>query len=382
MADNKRDFYEVLGIEKSASDDEIKKAYRKKTKEYHPDLHPDDKNAEEKYKEVNEAYEVLSDKDKKARYDQYGHAGVDPNYAAGGYGGGFDVDLGDLFGSFFGGGGFGGFGGGRRSNPNAPRRGRDVQTAITLTFEEAAKGCKKNVKVQIIDNCTDCGGSGCKTGTSKRTCSVCGGRGQVTSVQRTPFGQMQTQRPCDSCAGKGQIIDSPCPTCSGKGKVRRTKEVEVNIPAGIDDGQGFAMEGRGDTGFNGGPSGDLQIIVSVRPHAVFERRGFDVYCDVPITFTQAALGTEIFVPTLDGKISLKIREGTQPNDMYKLKGRGIERLRSYGRGDQYVKIVVEVPRDLTGEQKRKLRELEDSFSDKNFKTRKSFFDKVKDLFTD
>lgn len=387
MAADKRDFYEVLGVDKSASDEQIKKAYRKKAMEYHPDLHPDDADAEAKLKEVNEAYEVLSDKDKKARYDQFGHAGVDPNFGAGGggygnYGGGFDVDLGDLFGSIFGGfgGGFGG--GGRRANPNAPRRGRDVQTAVTLTFEEAAKGCTKTAKVQIIDNCSVCGGSGCKQGTAKKTCSVCNGRGQVTRVERTPFGQMQTQRSCENCGGMGQVIESPCETCSGKGKVRRTKEIELNIPAGIDDGQAFTVEGKGDTGFNGGPAGDLQVVISVRPHAVFERRGYDVYCEVPITFTQAALGAEIFVPTLDGKISLKIREGTQPNDMYKLKGRGIERLRSYGRGDQYVKIVVEVPRDLSSDQKSKLRRFEETLSDKNFKERKSFFDKVKDLFND
>ncbi len=390
MAADKRDFYEVLGVEKSASDDEIKKAYRKMVKMYHPDLHPDDPQAEAKLKEVNEAYEVLTDKDKKAMYDQYGHAGVDPNFNpnAGGFGGfggagGFDVDLGDLFGSFFGGGGgFGGFGGSRRANPNAPRKGRDVQTAVTLTFEEAAKGCTKTVKVQIIDNCTDCGGTGCKSGTGKRTCSVCNGRGQVVGVQRTPFGQIQTQRPCEHCGGVGQVIDSPCTTCSGKGKVRRTKDVEFNIPAGIDDEQVITVTGRGDTGFNGGPAGDLHVVISVRPHAVFERDGFDVFCEVPITFAQAALGAEIFVPTLDGKVSLKIKDGTQPGDMYKLKGRGIERLRSSGRGDQYVKIVVEVPRDLTSDQKHKLRDFEDTLSDKNFKTRKSFFDKVKDIFKD
>ncbi len=388
MAADKRDFYEVLGVDKSASDDEIKKAYRKKTKQYHPDLNPDDPTAEAKFKEVNEAYEILSDKDKKARYDQYGHAGVDPNFGggAGGYGGygggGFDVDIGDIFGSIFGG-GFGGFGGNqRRSNPNAPRRGRDVQTAVTLTFEEAAKGCEKAVKAQIIDNCTECGGSGCKSGTSKRTCSVCGGRGQVSSVQRTPFGQIQSQRPCDSCGGSGQVIESPCPTCSGKGKVRRTKSIDINIPAGIDDGQAIAVTGKGDTGYNGGPDGDLQVVISVRPHAVFERDGFDVYCEVPITFAQAALGAEIPVPTLDGKVNLKIKDGTQPGDMYKLRNRGIERLRSSGRGDQYVKIVVEVPRDLNNEQKEKLREFEATLSDSNFKTRRSFFDKVKDIFKD
>jgi molecular chaperone DnaJ len=384
LAEDKRDFYEVLGVDKSASDDEIKKAYRQKAKKYHPDLNPGDKEAEAKFKEVNEAYEVLSDKDKKARYDQFGHAGVDPNFGAGagGYSSGFDVDLGDIFGSIFGG-DFGGFGGNtRRSNPNAPRRGRDVQTAVTLTFEEAAKGCTKTAKVQIIDDCTACGGTGCKPGTSPKTCSACGGRGQVTSVQRTPFGQMQTQHVCERCRGTGKFIESPCPTCSGKGKVRRTKDVELNIPAGIDDGQVISVPGKGDTGFNGGPAGDLQVVISVRPHAVFERDGFDVYCEVPVTFVQAALGAEVFVPTLDGKVSLKVRDGTQPGDMYKLKGRGIQRLNSSGRGDQYVKIMVEVPRDLSGEQKNKLREFEGMLGDSNYKTRKGFFDKVKDIFKD
>ena len=389
MAEEKRDYYEVLGVEKSASDDEIKKAYRKMAKKYHPDLNPGDAAAEASFKEVNEAYEVLSDNDKKARYDQFGHAGVDPNFGAGGGGygggfggfggGGFDVDLGDIFGSIFGG-GFGG--GGRRSNPNAPRRGRDVQATVNLSFEEAAHGCHKSVKVQFIDNCTDCGGSGCKAGTSPRTCPVCNGRGTVTTVQRTPFGQMQSQRACDRCNGTGKFIDNPCTTCSGKGKVRRTKEVPLDIPAGIDDGQVLTVSGGGDTGFNGGPAGDLQVVVGVRPHPIFERDGYDVYIEVPITFTQAALGDEIFVPTVDGKVSLKIREGTQPDDMYKLRGRGIQRLRSNSKGDQYVKVTVEVPRDLSGEQKKRLKEFEAAMNDKNYKKRNSFFDKVKELFAD
>ncbi len=386
MAD-KRDYYEVLGIDKNASEDQIKKAYRQAAKKYHPDLNPGDKDAEAKFKEVNEAYEVLSDADKKARYDQFGHAGVDPNFGAGGgsYGytngggfGGFDVDLGDIFGNIFG----GGFGGGQRSNPNAPRRGRDNAANLNLTFEEAAKGCRKTLKIQIIETCADCGGSGAKKGTSPKTCPVCGGRGVVTQVQRTPFGQMQTQRACDRCGGKGRIIETPCPTCSGKGRVRRTKDIEVNVPAGIDDGQVLNVRGLGDAGVNGGPAGDLQVTVSVRPHPIFEREGYDVYCEVPVTFVQAALGAEIIVPTLDGKVSLKIRDGTQPGNEYKLRGRGIQRLNQASRGDQYVKIKVEVPRDLTGEQKKLLKQLDESLGDSNYKERRGFFKKVKDLFSD
>ena len=386
MAD-KRDFYEVLGVDRSASDDELKKAYRKAAKKYHPDLNPGDKEAEARFKEVNEAYEILSDQEKRSRYDQFGHAGVDPNYSAGGYGGGgfgggFGVfgdfgDIGDIFSSIFG----GGFGGGR-ANPNAPRRGGDVTTSITISFEEAAKGCKKNVKVTSIDGCTDCHGTGAADGTTPKSCPTCHGTGHVKVVQRTPFGQMQTQRPCDQCRGSGKIIEKPCRTCGGKGKVRRTREEEINIPAGIDDSQILVVRGKGDAGTNGGPAGDLNISVNVRPHPVFERDGTDVYCEVPITFVQAALGAEIQVPTLDGKANLKIREGTQPGDKFRLKGKGIVRTNSTYRGDQYVIITVEVPKDLTKAQKEILSKFEKNTTENNYAKRKSFFEKVKDAFKD
>lgn len=380
MAD-KRDYYEVLGVDKNADDNTIKKAYRQAAKKYHPDLNPGDKEAEAKFKEVNEAYEILSDPDKKSRYDQFGHAGVDPNFGAGGgYGGygngGFDVDLGDIFGSFFG----GGFGGSNRSNPNAPRRGADAQSSIVLSFEEAAKGCTKQVKVSVVENCAKCNGSGAKEGTSARTCPTCNGRGSVVVNQRTMFGQMQTQRPCESCRGSGKIIDSPCPICSGKGKVRRQKTVDVTIPAGIDDDQILNVRGGGDVGFNGGPSGDLRVHVSVRPHPVFERDGIDVYCTFPITFTQAALGDTILVPTLDGKVELKIPEGTQPNTKFRLKGKGINRLHSPLRGDQFVVVSVEVPKDLSKEQKNILKEFDKKTDSKNYKKQKGFFDTIKDIF--
>ncbi len=379
---DKRDYYEVLGVDKSVSDDDLKKAYRKAAKKYHPDLNPGNAEAEKNFKEVNEAYEVLSDKEKRARYDQFGHAGVDPNFGAGGggFGGGFNGDfgdLGDIFSSFFG----GGFGGGsRRTSPNAPRRGNDTAASVTISFEEAAKGCKKTVKVTKIDNCTDCGGSGAQKGTTAKTCPVCHGTGQVTSAQRTPFGVIQTQQVCNNCHGSGKVIDNPCKTCNGKGRIRHTVEQTVEIPAGIDDGQVISLRGAGDSGVNGGPSGDLRINVNVRPHPIFERNGYDVYCEIPITFTQAALGAEITVPTLDGKVKFTIHEGTQPGDEFKLKGKGIQRLRYSGRGDQYVKITVEVPKNLSKLQKEKLKDFDSATDDKNYNKRKSFMDKVKDFF--
>ena len=378
MAD-KRDFYEVLGVQKGASDDEIKKAYRRVAKENHPDLHPGDAAAEARFKEANEAYEVLSDADKRARYDQYGHAGVDPNFGAGagGWGGGgFDVDfgdIGDIFSSFFG-------GGGRRSNPNAPRRGNDASAAVNISFEEAAKGCTKTVKVTKIDTCDECGGSGAQKGTTSKTCPVCHGSGQVTSAQRTPFGVFQTQTVCNHCHGSGKVIENPCSRCNGKGRIRHTVEEKVEIPAGIDDGQVINLRGKGDSGVNGGPSGDLRINVNVRPHPIFHRSGYDVFCEIPITFAEAALGADITVPTLEGKVKFTIHEGTQPGDEFKLKGKGIQRLNYSGKGDQYVKIVVEIPKNLSREQKEILRNFQNTSSDKNYKTQKSFMDKVKDFF--
>lgn len=383
MAEDKRDYYDVLGVDKSVGDEELKKAYRKAAKKYHPDLHPGDAEAEKNFKEVNEAYEVLSDKEKRARYDQFGHAGVDPNFGAGGggFGGGFTgdfSDLGDIFSSFFG----GGFGGGRRSNPNAPRRGNDAAASVNLSFEEAAKGCSKTVKVTKIDNCKDCGGTGCEKGTSSKTCPVCHGSGQVSATQRTPFGVMQTQKVCDNCHGSGKIIDKPCHTCAGKGRIRHTVEQSIDIPAGIDDGQIISVRGGGDAGANGGPAGDLRINVNVRPHPIFTRDGFDVFCEIPITFAQATLGAEITVPTLDGKVKFTIHEGTQPGDEFKLKGKGIQRLNYSGKGDQYVKINVEVPRDLNKAQKEKLKEFELATGESNYKKRKGFMDKVKDFFNE
>ncbi len=382
MAD-KRDYYEVLGIDKNASDDEIKKAYRKKAKQYHPDLNPGDKTAEEKFKEANEAYEVLSDADKKARYDQYGHAGVDPNFGAGGgfggnpfggFGGGMDFDLGDIFSSFFGGGA-----GGRRSNPNAPRRGEDLKSSVTISFEESAKGCKRTIEINRIDLCPDCHGSGAKSGTSPKTCPDCRGTGQVTTQQRTPFGVISTQKACTKCGGRGRVIETPCPKCSGRGRVTKPGKIEINIPAGIDDRQVLNLRGEGNKGLNGGPAGDLHVNVSVRPHPFFQRDGFNVWCEVHVSYAQAALGDKITVPTLDGNVEYSLRQGTQPMDVFKLKDKGIPNLNSRGRGDQLVRIIVDVPTSLTAEQKELLQKFNDSLGNKRpqGEDKKSFFGKKK-----
>ena len=384
MPENKRDYYEVLGVSKGASDDEIKKAYRKTAKKYHPDLNPDDKVAEEKFKECNEAYEVLSDPQKKARYDQFGFAGVDPSYGAGqggAYGGGFggfegDIDLGDIFSSFFGGGGgFGGFGGGR--NPNAPQRGRDIQSTVTITFEEAAKGCKKTIEVSRVEDCSQCHGTGAAAGTSPTVCPECQGRGVVNVQQRTAFGVMSTQRPCARCGGKGKIIETPCQKCGGKGKVRKKAKVDINIPAGIDNRQVVNVRGYGDSGINGGPSGDLRVVVNVKAHKDFEREDFDIWYNKHISIVEAALGAEVRVPTLDNDIKYFIPAGTQPGDVFKLKGKGIQKLNGVGKGDMFVKVIVDIPKELTKEQKDILMKFDESYVPPKNPGKKGFFDKFK-----
>lgn len=377
---DKRDYYEVLGVSRNATEDEIKKAYRQLAKKYHPDLNPGNKEAEAKFKEANEAYEVLSNKEKKARYDQFGHAGVDPNAAAGGPGGaGFDFDFGDIFSSFFGG-GFGGdpFGS-RGSNPNAPQRGSDTTVSITISFEEAAKGCTRIVEVPRVEKCSECGGSGAKKGTSPVQCPECHGRGHIQTQQRTPFGVISTSKACPRCGGKGTIIKEPCTKCHGSGRIRNTRKIEVKIPAGIDDRQIVNVRGNGNEGINGGPAGDLRIAVNVRPHPIFERDGYDVWCDVEITFGQATLGAEVMVPTLDGKVRYSVHPGTQPGDVFKLRGKGIPNINGRGRGDQLVRVIVKVPKDLTDRQKELLKEF-DAIS--GVKTgdgeKKGFFDKFKE----
>ena len=380
MADQKRDYYEVLGVSKGATDDEIKKSYRKLAKQYHPDLNPGDKAAEARFKEVNEAYEVLPDADKKARYDQYGHAGVDPNFGAGGFGGGFDGsfdfgDLGDIFGSFFGGGGRS-----TRRSASAPMQGDDIGARVELTFEEAAFGAEKEVTVSRVEDCDQCHGSGAAPGTSAETCPRCKGTGSVRTQQNFMGMTMQSTAACPDCRGTGRIIRTPCSRCKGKGKVRRSHKLMVKFPAGIDDGQTLRVRGEGNTGLNGGPSGDLMVTVSVRSHPLFTRQGQDVYCEMPITFTQAACGAEVEVPTLDGKVRYTIGEGTQTGTTFRLKGKGIPYVNGRSRGDQYVTVVVETPTRLTREQKELLRKFEEATSESAQPKRKKFFEKLRDAF--
>ena len=372
----KRDYYEVLGIQKGASEDEIKKAYKKLARKYHPDMNPGDKEAEEKFKEVNEANEVLSDPEKKARYDQFGFAGVDPNYGAGAgggaYGGGFDFgDLGDIFGSFFG----GGFGGGQRRNPNAPQRGESIRASVSVSFTEAAFGCEKSVTLERSEQCPTCKGNGCAPGTTPEICPDCHGTGTVQTRRQTPMGVFASNGPCRKCGGTGRLIHQPCPDCRGTGAVRKRKTIKVNIPAGIDHGQTISLRGQGNAGRNGGPAGDLLITVMVQPHELFRRDGVDVFCEAPITFTQAVLGAELEIPTIDGKVKYSIPEGTQTGTVFRLKGKGIPVLNGRGRGDQYVTVTIETPRNLNKEQKEALRKFSEAVGENHYEKRKSFFKK-------
>ena len=378
-AENKRDYYEVLGVQKGASEEEIKKAYKKMARKYHPDLNPGDKDAEEKFKEVNEAYEVLSDSEKKARYDQFGFAGVDPNFGAGGggYGGGagFDFgDLGDIFGSFFG----GGFGGGQtRRNPNAPQRGESIRMNLTISFEEAAFGCEKELELDRYESCETCHGSGAAPGTSPETCPDCGGSGVVQTRRQTPMGVFASTAPCSRCGGRGKIIKEPCKDCRGSGMVRRRRKIQASVPAGIDNGQTISIRGQGHAGKNGGPAGDLLVTITVRPHELFRREGTSVLCEAPITFPQAVLGAELEIPTIDGKVKYDIPEGTQSGTPFRLKGKGIPALNGRGRGDQYVTVYIETPRNLNREQKEALKKFAEAVGENNYEERKSFFRKFK-----
>lgn len=374
MADTKRDYYEVLGVDKNADEATIKKAYRTLAKKYHPDMNPGDKEAEAKFKEVNEAYDVLSDPDKKAKYDQYGHAAFDPSAGGdagfGGFGdfGGFDIN--DIFSSFFG----GASGGSMRRN--GPVRGDDITVRLTISFEESVFGCKKEVSYNKIQKCADCSGTGAAKGSSPKTCSACGGSGQVRVQQRTPFGIMQTQKTCDACHGTGKIIENKCPNCRGTGFVRVPKKLEVNIPAGIDDGQQLSLRYQGSDGMNGGNAGDLYIIISVRPHSVFERDGDDLYCEVPITYAEATLGAEIEIPTLEGSMKYTIPEGTQTGTVFTLRNKGVTRVNSKVRGNLYITVVVEVPKNLTSEQKNLLEKFAASCGESNYSKRTSFFKRI------
>ena len=373
-----KDCYEVLGVEKSATEAEIKSAYRKLAKKYHPDMNPDNKEAEEKFKEVNDAYAILSDPEKRKKFDTYGAAAFENGgMGGGGFGGfgGMDFDISDIFSGFgdiFG----GGFGGGRGARKNGPVRGDDLLQRVFISFEEAAFGCKKDVKYTRVCKCNDCSGSGAAPGTSPVTCSKCGGTGQINVQQRTPFGVMQTTRACDACGGAGQTIPTPCKSCRGTGLSNVSKELEVNIPAGIDHGQRITLRGMGNEGMRGGPAGDLYISVNVRPHAVFERDGFDIYCEIPITFTDAALGAQISIPTLEGKTTYDIPEGTQSGTTFTLRGKGIPNINGRGRGDLIFKVVVEVPKSLNEAQKEALRKFADLCGKSNYSKREKFFSKI------
>ena len=381
----KRDYYEVLGISKGASDDEIKKAYRKMAKQYHPDLHPDDPEAAEKFKEVNEANDVLSDPQKRQRYDQFGHAGVDPSYGAGqgGFGGGFGgfsaegFDFGDIFDTFFG----GGMGGSRTSNPNAPKKGADISISLDISFIEACKGVEHTVEINRSETCDSCNGSGAKTGTTAKTCPECHGTGQVRFQQRTILGSVTSSRPCTKCNGKGKVIDNPCPTCHGGGRVQKKSKVNISVPAGIDDGQILRIRNSGHVGTNGGERGDLNVRISVRKDSLFERKGFDVWIDFPITYAQAVLGSSVTVPTIDGNVEYNIPEGTQPDTVFRLKGKGVQKLQRDGRGDQYVKLVLEVPRNLNKKQKEALQAFDEMLTEKNHERQTNFFDRIKKFWS-
>ncbi len=369
MAD-KRDYYEVLGVGKQASEDEIKKAYRKLARQYHPDVNKA-ADAEAKFKEVKEAYDVLSDSQKRARYDQYGH--IDPNQGMGG--GGFSGDFGgfgDIFDMFFGGNG--------RRDPNAPQRGNDLQYTMTVEFKEAVFGKETDITIPRTETCDTCHGSGAKPGTKPHTCSVCHGTGQQEVVQNTPFGRMVNRRACSNCNGTGKIIKDRCGTCAGSGKVKKQRKIHVRIPAGVDDGAQLRMTGEGEGGLRGGPAGDLYIVIRVKPHDFFGREGDDIYCEVPLTFAQAALGDEIEIPTLTEKVRLKIPAGTQTGTFFRLKGKGVPRLRGMGQGDQHVKVVVVTPSKLSEEQKELLRQFASLEGEETHEQEQSFFDRVKKAF--
>lgn len=379
----KRDYYEVLGVSKGASEAEIKKAYRKLAKEYHPDLHPNDKAAEAKFKEISEAYEVLGDQQKREKYDRFGHAGFDGASAGGYSSSGFDgVDLGDIFDSMFGGGfgGFGGFGGRQQRSQNRPMKGEDVYIGVTISFLEACLGVRKDIEIRRKDLCDVCHGTKVKPGTSLENCPTCSGTGQVKVTKRTPFGVMSSVSTCPNCHGQGRIIKNPCPSCSGSGKKSVTKRININIPAGIDDGQTLFVSAQGNAGENGGPNGDLQIAVTVRPDPLFRRDGFNIICEIPITYAQAVSGAEVVVPTIEGKVKYFVPEGTQPGTIFRLKGKGVKKLNSYGKGDMLITTVIEVPKNLTAAQKKYINNFELTLTENNYRKRKGFFEKLKSMF--
>ncbi len=378
MAEQKRDYYEVLGVAKTASDDELKKAYRKLAKQYHPDMNPGDKGAEAKFKEINEAYEVLSDKDKRAKYDQFGHAGVDPNFGGGGFGGYGDFgDFGDFgFGDILGdllGGGFGG----RSANRSGPQRGESLRAGVTISFEEAAFGCEKEISLTRLESCESCHGSGCAPGTTAEVCPDCRGSGTVRVQQRMGGMAFTSSAPCSRCRGTGKIIHQPCKSCGGGGNVRKQRKISVSIPQGINDKQAVSLRGQGNAGANNGPAGDLIVEVRVKPHPYFQREGTSVLYECPVSFYQAAMGAELEIPTIDGKVKYTLPAGTQPGTTFRLRGKGIPELRGRGRGDQYVTVQVRVPTSLTNQQRDALQ----AFAEAMGESAPSSGSPVKDFFS-
>ncbi|MCY6371827.1 molecular chaperone DnaJ [Clostridium ganghwense] len=371
-----KDYYDILGVSKGASDDEVKKAYRKLAMKYHPDRNPDNKEAEDKFKDINEAYQVLSDPQKKSQYDQFGT--TDFNGGFGGTGG-FDFSgmggFEDIFDSFFG----GGFS--SRKRKNGPERGADLEYTLNLTFEEAVFGVEKEISVSKNEKCDTCNGTGAKPGTNSKTCEQCGGTGQVRYQRNTPLGSFVSTGTCDKCNGTGKIITDPCSHCHGKGTVRKNKKIKIKVPAGVDTGNVLPLRGQGEPGKNGGPSGDLYINIRVSPHKLFNRKGFDIYIEHHISFAKATLGTELKVATVDGDVKYKVPAGTQPGTIFRLKGKGVPRVNSHGRGDEYVKIIVDVPKTLNQKQNEALLAFMEASGEKmEDSQKKSFVDKIKDSF--
>jgi len=372
----KKDYYDILGVDKDASQKEIKKAYRKLAKKHHPDMNDGDEQSSEKFKEISEAYEILSDPDKRKRYDQYGHSGINEDdfnfddFARGGFGG-FE----DIFDMFFGGGM-----GGRTSRRRGPQRGRDLQYKLSISFEEAAFGAKKKITIPRTETCPECNGTGAENEEDVQTCPKCNGQGKIRVTQQTPFGQFAQTKTCDRCGGTGTIVENPCSNCQGTGKVNRRRQLTINIPAGVNDGSKLRMSGEGEAGEKGARSGDLYIIINVESHEIFDRKGDDIYCEVPINFVQATLGDEIKVPTLDGKVKFKIPEGTQPGTTFRLKNKGVPHLNRSGKGDQYIKAKVVIPEKLDQEQKDLLMKFTEMSGDEINPEKKGFFDKVKNAF--
>ncbi|NLM37471.1 MAG: molecular chaperone DnaJ [Firmicutes bacterium] len=372
----KRDYYEVLGVERGASEDEIKKAYRQLARKYHPDVNKEDPQAEEKFKEINEAYQVLSDPQKRAAYDRFGHAGTDPGYGAGAGPGGFGdfafEGFGDIFDMFFGGGG--------RRQRTGPQKGADLRYDLRIEFEEAAFGKETTIKVPRTEICATCHGNRAKPGTPIKTCPTCGGTGQIQSVQNTMFGRFSTVRTCDRCQGEGKLIETPCPTCAGRGRLRQVRTIKINIPAGVDTGHRLRVAGEGEAGERGGPPGDLYVYITVKPHPIFKRTENDLVLEHKISFAQAALGAVIEVPTLEGTATLRIPEGTQPGTLFRIRGKGIPYLHGSGRGDELVRVRIEVPTKLNPAQREAIRQVAEAFGEEVGLPEKGFIGKVKEAF--